>query len=128
MVEVKPNDAAGLVELCVAFASTRAGPTVIQSFYPSNLVHALGYNPACDVALLVDAERHLHNPWLRVHADHRLLDVGRVAALRRRGVRVGAWTVNDDADLRRVIGLGVDTVITDEPLRAMQLVDELCGP
>ena len=28
---------------------------------------------------------------------------------------LGAWTVNDEADIRRVIDLGVDVVITDRP-------------
>ena len=56
--------------------------------------------------------------------DHRALDAAVVAAARAAGVRVAAWTVNEEADLRRVIGLGVDLVISDRPDLARRLVQE----
>jgi glycerophosphoryl diester phosphodiesterase len=56
--------------------------------------------------------------------DHRVLDAAVVAAARAAGVRVAAWTVNEEADLRRVIGLGVDVVISDRPDLARRLAQE----
>ena len=56
--------------------------------------------------------------------DHRALDAAVVAAARAAGVRVAAWTVNEEADLRRVIGLGVDIVISDRPDLARRLTQE----
>jgi glycerophosphoryl diester phosphodiesterase len=56
--------------------------------------------------------------------DHRVLDAAVAAAARAAGVRLAAWTVNDEADLRRVIGLGVDIVISDRPDLARRLVQE----
>jgi glycerophosphoryl diester phosphodiesterase len=53
--------------------------------------------------------------------SHRLLDAAVMTAARRAGIRVAAWTVNDEADLRRVIGLGVDIVISDRPDLALRL-------
>jgi glycerophosphoryl diester phosphodiesterase len=47
--------------------------------------------------------------------DHRAIDADVVAAARAAGVLVAAWTVNDESDLRRVLGLGVDVVISDRP-------------
>jgi glycerophosphoryl diester phosphodiesterase len=35
---------------------------------------------------------------------------------------LATWTVNEDADLRRVIQLGVDIVISDRPDLALRLV------
>jgi glycerophosphoryl diester phosphodiesterase len=59
--------------------------------------------------------------------DHRVLDGGIVAAARAARVRVAAWTVNEAADIRRVIALGVDIVISDRPDLAKCLVDGGAG-
>jgi glycerophosphoryl diester phosphodiesterase len=44
-----------------------------------------------------------------------LVDAETVALVREAGMRLGVWTVNDDAAIRRFIALGVDVVITDRP-------------
>jgi len=54
--------------------------------------------------------------------DHRLVDGAVVAAARRAGLRLSVWTVNDEADLRRVIDLGVDIMMTDRPDLAKRLL------
>jgi glycerophosphoryl diester phosphodiesterase len=36
---------------------------------------------------------------------------------------VAAWTVNQEADIRRVLDLGVDVVISDQPDLALRLAD-----
>ena len=41
--------------------------------------------------------------------------------LRARGLSVGAWAVNDEAAIRRVLDLGVDVFTTDIPTRALAL-------
>ncbi|HUF91075.1 MAG TPA: glycerophosphodiester phosphodiesterase family protein [Candidatus Limnocylindria bacterium] len=46
---------------------------------------------------------------------YRLVDAGLVQAARAAGLRVAAWTVNEEADIRRVLDLGVDLVISDRP-------------
>jgi glycerophosphoryl diester phosphodiesterase len=38
-----------------------------------------------------------------------------VDAAHARGMRVVPWTVNDERDMRALIGLGVDGIGTDEP-------------
>ena len=47
--------------------------------------------------------------------DHRALSAEIVAAARAARMRVTAWTVNEEADIRRVIDLGVDVVTSDRP-------------
>ena len=54
--------------------------------------------------------------------DHRALTPEIVAAARAARLRVSAWTVNEEADLRRVIALGVDTVTSDRPDLALATV------
>jgi len=45
-----------------------------------------------------------------------------LAAARDRGLRVGAWTVNDEIGIRRMVELGVDILITDRPDLAKELL------
>jgi glycerophosphoryl diester phosphodiesterase len=50
-----------------------------------------------------------------VNADAGLLDADRLAAARRHGATVYAWTVNDSTSAQRLARLGVDGIITDDP-------------
>lgn len=54
--------------------------------------------------------------------EHRLLDAAVMTAARAAGLTVGAWTVNEEADIRRVVALGADVVITDRPDLALKVV------
>jgi glycerophosphoryl diester phosphodiesterase len=38
-----------------------------------------------------------------------------VEAAHARGVRIDAWTINDPAEMHRLLDLGVDVVMTDLP-------------
>ena len=44
-----------------------------------------------------------------------LVNAETVARVRGAGLTLGVWTVNDEAAIRRFIGLGVDVIITDRP-------------
>ena len=45
-----------------------------------------------------------------------------VAAYRRAGVEVHVWTINDDAEMRELLALGVDGIVTDRCDVALPLV------
>jgi glycerophosphoryl diester phosphodiesterase len=49
------------------------------------------------------------------HLDQTLITPARVARLRRRSLRVAAWTVNDAARAVALVALGVEWIITDDP-------------
>ena len=53
--------------------------------------------------------------------DHRVVEAPLVAAARQAGLRLAAWTVNTEADIRRMLDLGVDVVISDQPDLALRL-------
>lgn len=53
--------------------------------------------------------------------DHRLIDARVIAAAATARVRLSAWTVNAEADLRRLLDLGVDLVMSDHPDLALRL-------
>ncbi len=55
--------------------------------------------------------------------DHRLADARLVAAAREAKIRLSVWTVNDEPDIRRMLELGVDVIMSDRP----DLVKRLAG-
>jgi glycerophosphoryl diester phosphodiesterase len=54
--------------------------------------------------------------------DHRVLDAGVVEAARAARLEVGAWTVNEERDIKTVIDAGVDLVTSDRPDLALRLL------
>jgi glycerophosphoryl diester phosphodiesterase len=52
----------------------------------------------------------------------RVLTAGLVAAARERNLQVHAWTINDEAAMRRLIDAGVGGIMTDRPDRLLALV------
>jgi glycerophosphoryl diester phosphodiesterase len=47
-----------------------------------------------------------------------------VRAAHRRGQQVHVWTVNTPKSMQRVIDVGVDDLITDQPAEALRVVHE----
>ncbi len=56
-----------------------------------------------------------------VHPEFTAVTKGMVEVAHRRGFRVNVWTVNEEADLRRMVEWGVDGIITDHPARLVAL-------
>jgi glycerophosphoryl diester phosphodiesterase len=112
------------------------GRATVQSFDDATLRRVHTLEPAVRTMLLVGRARmttYASTPadpvrWAtevgaaELGIDFRLIDAPLVAAARAAGMRLAAWTVNADDDLRRMAGLGVDVVMTDRPDRARQLL------
>ena len=50
------------------------------------------------------------------------VSAGLVYRVHAAGKRLNVWTVNTEADLKRMVGLGVDGIITDDPALALRLL------
>ena len=94
-------------------------PPLLSSFRPEALAGAQQRAPALPRALLLEQP---YAGWLAlagelgcvaVVAHHDLIDAGFVAALHAAGLRVLSYTVNDEALAQRLLGLGVEGLITD---------------
>jgi glycerophosphoryl diester phosphodiesterase len=44
-----------------------------------------------------------------------------IQAARNHGLLLHYWTINDDADMEKLLSLGVDGIMTDRPQRLMDL-------
>jgi len=82
---------------------------------------------APEIATAYLTERKDSDPQ-KVHAaggriwspDFRALDAALAASARRLGMKVIPWTVNEPADIRRMLELGVDGIISDYPDRVKE--------
>jgi len=45
----------------------------------------------------------------------RVVSPGFVRAAHRQGLRVDVWTIDDEADMRKLLSWGVDGIMTDRP-------------
>ncbi|MGH2550241.1 MAG: glycerophosphodiester phosphodiesterase [Thermomicrobiales bacterium] len=50
------------------------------------------------------------------------MDAELVASAHKRGLQIGAWTVNDPDVALRLMNLGVDTLTSDDPATMLALV------
>ncbi len=94
-------------------------PPLLSSFRPDALATAREAVPDLPRALLVD---ELWPGWLdsarqlgcvAVVTNHKVMDATTIEALRGAGLRGLCYTVNDGADVVRLLALGIDGLITD---------------
>ncbi len=98
---------------------------LFSSFDASLLAAAAFFAPGVPRALLVhsgqalwgDAIQELARPPLltALHLERTQVDARTVTRSLRRGLRLGAWTVNDPGEAAAFARLGVSTIITDAP-------------
>ena len=124
-IEIKPTT--GLARetgRAVALAAERlwrgrTPPPLLSSFEPDALAAAREAAPGMPRALLLDA---LPGDWLAqaqalgcvaVVTAYPLMDAAVAGRLHRAGLRALCYTVNDAAEAARLLGLGIDGIITD---------------
>ncbi len=143
LLEIKVDDRKhrypGLEERVLALLRARGleGRTLVMAFERETVKHVRELDPAIRTVLLIgrgDVQRERVRPaesvkWAAglgataIGYDHRLIDTDVVTAARKAGLTLAAWTVNEEAEIRRLLGLGVDVVISDRPDVARRIVD-----
>jgi glycerophosphoryl diester phosphodiesterase len=122
LVEIKPPNAVEFTGKIRDMLMHYPGPWMMQSFYLENVIHK-----SKDAFLVEDSgtlQTAADGDWTHIHAEHVLIDRDLVDRLHAAGRTIGAWTVNNPADIQRMIDLGIDMLITDEPVTAAQLIAE----
>lgn len=109
--------------------------TTLQAFQAETIRRLRALEPTARMMLLVargDVERDRARPAEAVRRarelgatdlgmNHRLIDADVMAAARAGAIRLSAWTVNEETDIRRMVDLGVDVVMSDRPDLAKRL-------
>ena len=129
LVEIKPADAPQLVARTAQAMRAMHARWMIQSFDRANLEHARRSARGVEQALLIDKQSELllalDEDWPALHVAYELIDAELVRQMHEEGRAIGVWTVNNESDLRRMIELGVDRIITDESVLAKSLLDAI---
>jgi glycerophosphoryl diester phosphodiesterase len=102
-----------------------AADVLLSSFDPLLLSMAAAIAPSVHRALLVHDGQGLaadllqeatRPPWVHaLHLERTQVDPGGVARYARRGLRIGAWTVDEPREASELVRLGVASIITDSP-------------
>jgi glycerophosphoryl diester phosphodiesterase len=101
----------------------------VQAFQPETIRRLRQLEPRARTMFLMgrgDVERMRARPAEAVRRarelgatdlgmNHRLIDADVVSAARDAGIRLSAWTVNEDADIHRMLALGVGVIMSDRP-------------
>lgn len=104
---------------------------IVSSFNPFALRRLKRTDPHIETGLLYapDLPIYLSRAWLRpwarpdaMHPEHVMVDAAYMRWARRNNYPVNVWTVNETADMQRMIELGVNAIITDYPDRLRELL------
>ncbi len=124
-LEIKPTPktehATGVAvgEACRRLWSGGSTPPLFSSFRPEALLGARESAPGIPRALLVDT---LWPGWFEmarslgcvaVITNHNVMDAAVIGQLQGAGLRALCYTVNDPPEVRRLLALGIDGLITD---------------
>jgi len=124
-VEIKPRINRLFVESVMKSLAGYDGIRMVQSFHDDNLVRVWGIENSMHTAMLVDSaedmKKAIERGWPFINAHYPLVDAELVQRLHSTGRRIGAWTVNEPEDIRRMVGLGIDMLITDDPILARDI-------
>jgi glycerophosphoryl diester phosphodiesterase len=95
---------------------------LLSSFVHPYLRRARAINPAIAIAALVDEGETwpVELFFEALHPYYADVTPEKVAPLRQAGIAVNPWTVNDPADMQRLIRAGVTGLITDFPQRVIE--------
>jgi len=112
------------------------GRATIQAFQPATIRRLHALQPGVRTMLLasrrrLDSERASPADavgWARdlgasdLGMEFRAIDAAVVTAVHAAGIRLSVWTVNDEPDIRRMIELRVDVIMSDRPDRVTSTV------
>lgn len=128
------NPYPGMEELCLqeVAAAGMADNTLYSSFNHYSLQRLKQLMPGAKCGMLYEC--CMIHPWqyaaacgmdaLHPHFSELMVD-GEVDAAHALGLEINPWTVNSEDDLRRVIALGADRMITNHPDVGKQLLSEI---
>lgn len=114
------------MDVATVEAFRRACPEVATSMSRTEALTFFGLERARLDAVYSPPVQALQVPYF--FGDNIVPTPGFVSAARRKGFKLHVWTINDDARMRELIGLGVDGIVTDSPDRLLVLLGRVNPP
>jgi len=103
---------------------------IISSFYHPCLIELKHLRPNWDIALLIDCV--LYQPWKyakdlgfsQLHLHYSAIDEALMIQARKHNVVVRTYTVNHEPEMKRLVLLGVDAIITNYPAKLRSVIEK----
>jgi glycerophosphoryl diester phosphodiesterase len=124
-IEIKPTPGleaatgSAVADAAAKLWATAEVPPLLTSFAPEALEAAQSAQPQLPRGLLLETlwtgwlETALSLDCVAIVCNHRLWDTSSVTQAKSAGFRCLSYTVNEEADVRRLLDLGTDALITD---------------
>lgn len=143
VIELKTPEAEAAVALCGKLqAFNKSNQVIVSSFHQQALdvfreecPHVATGAGSDEVKLFVLASKlgafrllSPHYQALHIPVEYKgitLISPSAVNHVQDKGVRIDVWTVNDPAEMRRLIDMGVDGIMTDRPDRLFKVINEV---
>jgi len=103
-------------------AFRRAAPDVVTSLALAEIIAWITLPPGPDAPRWQPGGHILQIPIEQ--AGFVLVTDANIAHAHRHGLRVQPWTINDPDEMRRLLTMGVDGIITDDPLMLQAVLDD----
>ncbi len=143
LLEVKSPDRYPGIEAAIAAELEDAGwvrngqplqPLIVQSFNWDSMATYARLHPGVPIGLLGNAPAD-EATWARVmpysdwiNPSHSTLTPDLVAEIHSRGLRTSPYTVDDSERMQELLEMGVDGIITNQPVRLQWLRDSQLAP
>jgi glycerophosphoryl diester phosphodiesterase len=110
--------------LAVIEETGTANNVIISSFNPFALQRMYALDPKLPRGLLYapNLPLYLRRAWLRplahttaMHPECSMIDAKYIAWAKSKGLKVNTWTTDDPAEMKRLLNLGVDAIMTNKP-------------
>jgi glycerophosphoryl diester phosphodiesterase len=110
--------------LAVIEETGTAGNIIISSFNPFALqrMYTLDHKLPRGLLYAPNLPLYLRRAWLRplahataMHPECSMIDAKYMAWAKSKGLKVNTWTTDDPAEMKHLIGLGVDAIMTNKP-------------
>lgn len=104
---------------------------IVSSFYHPCLLDLKQQKSSWDIAFLIDCV--LFEPWKyakavgidQLHLHYSAIDEHLLTSCRKNGVRVRAYTVNEEKEMLRLASMKIDAIITNYPHRLRRVIDHI---
>jgi glycerophosphoryl diester phosphodiesterase len=125
LVETKPKMGERIYRVAEKIIKRGGG---LQSFEIEDVELAIGrFGESLKCAGLSETCDRLKKSIRRWNLDFKCLDAAMARKLHKAGFFFGAWTPNDAGDIRKLVRLGIDAIITDEPHIAQRIIADSLG-
>lgn len=101
---------------------------IITSFDMETVKRFKKIAPDLKIGIILDKEYStdvFKGNWDALSTNHELVDSEFIHHAKENGKKVYVWTVNEKEEMLRLIGLGIDGIITDKPDLLISVLDEL---